>query len=160
MYVTGRSKCFCPVVIVNIRKMVDSKIELEALLRLNYFVFNWIIDNMLVPGKVETWIIIQDMKDVGVTQIPRSMLQSMSERLSIYFSLRLNKCYTINVPMTVGILWGIAKHFIDKETRKKIFIERKGWDKKLAEVINPENLEARYGGRQANRDGQFYPFNF
>ena len=160
MYVTGRSKTFCPVIIVNVRKIIDSKIDFEALCRVNYFVFNWIIDTMIVPGKVETWIIIQDMKDVCVTQIPKNLLQPLSERLSCYFSLRLNKCFTINVPMTIGILWGIAKHFIDKETRKKIFIERKGWDKKLGELITPNNLEVRYGGSQPNRDGNYYPFNF
>ena len=112
---------------------------------------------MLVPGKVETWVIIQDIRDVGVTQIPVNLLKSLSERLTIYYTMRLEKCFTINVPMTVGALWKVVKVFIDPETRKKIFIQRKGWDKMLAEDISPDNLEQQYGGSIPNKN-TYYPF--
>ncbi|OMJ69631.1 hypothetical protein SteCoe_32585 [Stentor coeruleus] len=158
IYPCGRSITYNPIIVVNVRKIIDSKMDLEALLRLNYFTLNWVIDNMLVPGKVESWYIIQDLKDVGLSSIPGNMMKTMSERLSVYFSLRLGKCFTINVPLAIKAFWNMTKIFIDKETRKKIFIQRKGWEKLLSQFITPENLERKYGGAQDNREGEFYPF--
>lgn len=114
---------------------------------------------MIVPGKVETWVIIQDLKDVGVTQLPVNLLKTMSERLSVFYSLRLFRCFTINVPLTINALWSMVKVFIDPETRRKIIIQRKGWEKLLAEIITPDNLEQKYGGMLPNKEENFYPFN-
>ena len=113
---------------------------------------------MIVMGKVETWIIIQDLKDVGVTQLPVNLLRTLSERLSIYYSLRLHKCFTINVPLTINALWSVVKVFIDPETRKKIIIERKKWRNMLTEIIDPNELEQQYAGNRPNKEREFYPF--
>lgn len=147
-----------PIIVVNVRKIIDSKMDLEGLLRVNYFVLNWVIENMLVPGKVESWYIVQDLKDVGLSSIPGNMMKTMSERLSVYFSLMLSKCFTINVPLAIKAFWSMTKIFIDKDTRKKIFIQRKGWEKLLSKFITPENLERKYGGVQPDKETEFYPF--
>ena len=158
VYVSGRSLKFNPIIVVNVMKIIDSGIGLEELLRMDYFLLNWIIDNMMVYGKVESWILIQDLKDVGVSQLPVKLLKTMSERLMVYYSMRLCRCFTINVPLTINALWSMVKVFIDPDTRKKIIIQRKGWEKMLAELISPDNLEQKYGGALPNKENDFYPF--
>jgi hypothetical protein len=158
IYTSGRTKKFNPIMVVNVRRIIDSKIDMEALLRLSYFVFNWVIQNMIVLGKVETWVIIQDLKDVGASQIPVKMLKKMSERLSIYYTQRLLRSFSINVPTAISMLWSVVKVFIEEETRHKIVIMKNGWQETLAECIDLENLEQKYGGTRPNREHDFYPF--
>ena len=39
----------------------------------NYYL-NYVKDNCLIPGKIENWTAIIDMNNVGLTQIPKSLL--------------------------------------------------------------------------------------
>ena len=34
-----------------------------------YF-FDWIVRNMMVSGRIESFLVILDLKDVGITQMP------------------------------------------------------------------------------------------
>jgi hypothetical protein len=122
-------------------------------------VFNWVIQNMMVPGKVETWVIIQDFKDVNSSQIPMKMLKAMGQRLALYFTTKLFRCFSINVPTAINALWTIFKAFVEKDTRKKIIIEKNGWETIVGECISRENLEVKYGGCLPNRENDFYPFH-
>jgi hypothetical protein len=42
----------------------------DELLRFSYFFFDHIVNNMLVPGHVENWIVVLDFKGLGVTDLP------------------------------------------------------------------------------------------
>ena len=50
------------------------KIELEDLALVATFLFEWIVENMLVPGRIETWILLIDMDDVGISNLPNEKL--------------------------------------------------------------------------------------
>ena len=43
---------------------------LEQLNELAIFQFDWMVKNMLVPGRIESWLVILDLKDMGLTNIP------------------------------------------------------------------------------------------
>jgi len=45
-----------------------------------YFV-QYLITRALIPGKVENWISIVDMKGVGVTEIPKNLMQAITKPL-------------------------------------------------------------------------------
>ena len=143
---------------VNVRRVVQSKIDIDTLLRMDYLILNWVCENMLVPGKVETWNIIQDSNGMGVTQMPIHIIKTMASKLSIYYAHRIEKSFAINVPYAMNTIWKIVKVFIDAETRKKIIIQRSGWEPLLAENISPENLEEKYGGILPDKESNFHPF--
>ena len=48
---------------------------LEQLNDLAIFYFDFIVNNLLLPGKVESWFVIMDLKDVGVTNLPVSKIK-------------------------------------------------------------------------------------
>jgi CRAL/TRIO domain len=112
---------------------------------------------MFIPGKIETWILIQDAKDVGITQIPVGLLKTLCERLSVYYTSRLETFFTINVPLTINALWSVVKLFLEPDTRKKVIIEKKKWEKLLTSAIPANTLEQKYGGTLPNKEN-FYPF--
>ena len=63
-----------PVIIINVRRMVDSRIPVDRLIALTNFFLEYVIKNAMIPGKIESWTCIFDMKDVGVTKIPKDRI--------------------------------------------------------------------------------------
>ena len=63
-----------PVIIINVRRMVDTKIDLDRLVSVGDFFLNYVIENAMIPGKIESWTCIFDLKDVGVTEIPKERI--------------------------------------------------------------------------------------
>jgi hypothetical protein len=53
-----------PIVIVNVLKVIQTRITEPNLLRLSYWVLNTTIQQRFCLGKVETWFTIFDMNNV------------------------------------------------------------------------------------------------
>ena len=68
----------------------------------------------MVPGRVESWILIADFKDVGVTQIPVSSLKDVMVNLMQMFTGRMFRGICVNVPMLVKALWEIGGGWFDE----------------------------------------------
>lgn len=77
MYWHGRDQAHRPVMIVNVNEVIRLKIDAQDLTDLCVYLVNWGIKNLLVPGRVENWIIVINMKDVSTTKIPKDKLQPM-----------------------------------------------------------------------------------
>jgi hypothetical protein len=59
---------------MNMKKYTkENKTEEEWNTRASVF-FNWIVENMMVPGHVEAWILMLDVGKLGVTEIPIKLL--------------------------------------------------------------------------------------
>mmetsp|Transcript_19233 Transcript_19233/g.19228 ORF Transcript_19233/g.19228 Transcript_19233/m.19228 type:complete len:168 (+) Transcript_19233:297-800(+) len=157
MYLLGRDRKFHPIMIISVRKMLDCNIDLNLSLRLNYFLLTWALEHMMVPGKVETWTIIMDLADVSATQLPIMMLKNMLKKLSINFMCRLEKSFVINLPSTLNAIYKLLKPFIDSDTKKKIIIQKDGWEPLLRGDINEDVLEVKYGGTRPNIDSGYFP---
>ncbi|CAG9313264.1 unnamed protein product [Blepharisma stoltei] len=157
MYLLGRDKKFHPIMVINVRKMLNFNVDLNTALRLNYFLLTWAIEHMMVPGKVETWDIIMDLADVTASQLPINLLKNMMSKLSINFMCRLEKSFVINLPSTLNALYKLLKPFIDSDTKKKIIIQKDGWEPLLRGDINEDVLEVKYGGTRPNIDSGYFP---
>lgn len=59
-----------PVMIVSVRKLIDANVGLEMAVNVADVFVNYVIKNSMVPGRVENWTAIFDMRDVGVTELP------------------------------------------------------------------------------------------
>ena len=36
--------------------------------------FDWVVKNLMIPGKIEAWVLIIDVGNLGVTEIPIKLL--------------------------------------------------------------------------------------
>jgi hypothetical protein len=113
IYALKRDSSFRPVVYISVDKMVKSKITYEELEDLLSFFFDYIINQAMVPGKVENWVAVVDLHNVGVTNIPKDLLSAMGKALSSNFRGRMFKTLAINMPMLVRALWAVLKNVID-----------------------------------------------
>jgi hypothetical protein len=70
---------------------------------------------------------------------------------------RLYKLFCVNVHWLVRGLWAIAKQTVDEFTLNKMFLMGSDFQASLHEIIDKESLEEKYGGKQSNKNKEFFP---
>ena len=68
-----------PLLVINANEILKLKMEPADLTDLVVYLVEWGIENLLVPGRVENWVILIDMKDVSTTKIPRDKLTPIAQ---------------------------------------------------------------------------------
>jgi CRAL/TRIO domain len=156
-YVYRRDRSFRPIFHMNIKKLKKVKTEPETLMRMCTYMIQFIISRALIPGQVENWVTVIDFKDVGLTEIPKKLIQTMTKPLQDLFKGRLYKLYIVNAGFVMKIVYGIAKQVVDPLTILKFKMEGEKFHKTLHELIDPRQLEAKFGGSLPDKDGNFFP---
>ena len=77
IYVNGRDHKYRPLVILNVRKLVDGNYPIEAINATASFFCDFVVKKLLVPGRVENWVMIIDLNDVGMTNLPAKKVQAI-----------------------------------------------------------------------------------
>ena len=122
VYGVRRDKMMHPVIIINVRRMIDTKIDVERLINMADFFLNYVIQYAMVPGKIENWTCIFDLKGVGVTQIPKDKIQGLVRNMTKNYRGRLYRFYATDVTFIVRQLWKLAHRLVDEFTNKKLLI--------------------------------------
>lgn len=90
-----------PVIIINVRRMVDSRIDADRLIALTNFFLEYTIKYAMVPGAIESWTCIFDLKDVGVMEIPKDRIQPLVRNMTKNYRGRLFRFYATDVTFIV-----------------------------------------------------------
>ena len=80
-YIYRRDRHFRPVFYININKLKKIKSDPETLIAISSFIIQFVITRALVPGKIENWVTVIDFKGVGLTEIPKKLITSMTKPL-------------------------------------------------------------------------------
>jgi len=65
LYVSGRcKKGHQPIIVINIKKFIEQKRTVTELQDISTYFFDWVERYMLVQGRVESWFLLMDIKDV------------------------------------------------------------------------------------------------
>ena len=160
MYGVRRDTMMHPVIIINVRRMVDAKMKLDELVGMADFFLNYVIKYAMIPGKIENWTCIFDLKNVGVTQIPKDEIQGLVRNMTRNYRGRLFRFYATDVTFIVRQLWKLAHRFVDEFTNKKLLIYGDDYKNDIKELIAPENLEKQYGGDLDTITSDFFPPKF
>ena len=151
IYMHGRDTHFRPIIIVEIKRAIELMDKLgfsfEEISQSILFFMNYIVNYMLIPGQIENWILICDLKDVGVSKLPqfKSILNSLSK-----FRCRVIKNYILHLS---GVIKFAAKNIlslIGSASAKKIVIVDTKNLKIIQELIRKENLQEKHGGIAPN----------
>lgn len=117
LYVCKRDKKGRPVIVMNVEKIIQNdSIDLNDLLNYCNYFFTFCIQKLMVPGLVETWIIIVDLNNVGATSIPLSKVKAIIDNGSKNFRGRMFRQYTINASWLVRKAFGGVSSFLDEFT--------------------------------------------
>jgi hypothetical protein len=151
IYMHGRDTHFRPILIVEVIKASELMDKLgfsfEEISQSILFFMNYIVNYMLIPGQIENWIIICDLKDVGVSKLPqfKNILSSLSK-----FRCRVIKNYILHLS---GVIKFAAKNMLSllgsASAKKLVIVDSKNLQI-IQELIRKENLQEKHGGIAPN----------
>lgn len=142
--------------VVNVAKCIQMKLTAEQMQRLIIFVSEHLKERFFVPGKVENWIFVFDMKGVGIFSLPINNFKKMGKMLEQNYRTKLFRFYILNAPFTVSVLYKFFSMF-DKNIQKKIIVSRQKIAKEMDEHINRYQLENKFDGNSPDID-VFWPY--
>jgi CRAL/TRIO domain len=87
----------------------------------NYLI-DFILRNCHLPGQIEGWSVIIDFTNVGITQIPKTLLQGLISAMSKNYRGRMYRTFIVHVGWLVRGLWKVVRPMLDEFTATKINI--------------------------------------
>lgn len=118
---------------------------------------DYVIDNCMIPGKIENFIAIIDARDVWATQIPATKIKPFIDVLKSAYRGRLYRFFSVNVGMMLRAVWKVLKAFLDESTQRLMVIHGGSYKKDLLELIDEDKLEKKFGGKYPDMEDGFYP---
>ena len=81
--------------------MIDNGIDFDLSLDLIDVLMSYTIVNALIPGIVETWVVIVDLKDVGLVELPVRSFASWTRRFAQGYPARGGSILFLNTPWLI-----------------------------------------------------------
>ena len=160
LYVSGRDYKYRPVLILNVRKIVDVEYPIEVINASTAFFCEFIVKKLLIAGIVENWIMIIDLNDVGVTSLPVKKVQAIVGMTQKHFGGRLYRQFCINMGFMMRKSSSIFLNFVDDITQQKISVHNdKTFKPELQKLIPASCIEKKYGGQKPDIVSGFFPPN-
>jgi hypothetical protein len=161
VYNFGRDHRFRPNIFVNIdvylkkEKMYSFEDWTKAIIYLLEFITN----NFLIKGQIENWNIICEVGKLNFTDIPNG-LKEFVNILTEHYKCRVYKIFLVGVGKYMNMIWDLIKANLKKATHKKITIIKGVAKKEFWNLINPEQLEQKFGGYVVDIKQNFFPPRF
>ncbi|OMJ94161.1 hypothetical protein SteCoe_2641 [Stentor coeruleus] len=159
IYIHGRDRYFRPLIVLDIPKINMKKYSVQDYMDLTIFTMQFVIEHMLLPGKVENWVNIVEMGRLGIKDIPFKPMVKLLGTLQKIFKCRLAHSFVLNPPGSIYYMWTCVKRFIDKATQDKVVFENKGYSETMLNICDLDQIEKRFGGKAQNTT-VYWPPNF
>ncbi len=121
------------------------------------FVIEHIVHFMFVPGKIENWVLIIDLEGIGLRNAP-SQLKKTIDSFQNNYRARLAKMFVLNASFLIRTIWVIVEGFMDSVTRSKISMSTSNTHDELKELVLPEQLPEKYGGKSHIPESGWPPY--
>ena len=151
LYMYGRDVHFRPIIIIEVSKsseLLDKlKYSFDELKQAMIFFMNYIVNYILLPGQIENWILICDLKDVGIGKLSqfKNILNSLSK-----FRCRVFRNYILNLGGFMRAAASGLLSILGSNSSKKIIMVENNHLEVIQEYILKENLQIKYGGIAPN----------
>ena len=151
IYMYGRDMHFRPIIIVEVNKsselMDKLKYTFDELNQAMIFFVNYIVNYILLPGQIENWIMVCDLKSVGVGKLGqfKSILNTLNR-----FRGRVFRNYILNLGTFMRAAASGVLSILGSSSAKKIIMVENGKYEVMQQYIRKENLQIKYGGSAPN----------
>ena len=147
LYIYGRDHQFRPIMVCQ-PYILQNKLDYFSnsdVVNVCLFVCQYAVNNLLIPGQIENWIMFFNLKGTSLISLPEP-IKLLVKELSDNFNFRLFKCYVLGMSWIMRLLYKFVSNFIGQPDEEKIVILEGRKDKRLFIDFTPENLEKRFGG--------------
>jgi hypothetical protein len=156
-YVHGRDRNYRPLNVFDPRVIIGKTADRDEVIMIVHFVFQYIIDNMLIPGKVENWISLMDLSNLSISQLPKKWLTSFIKSCQANYKCRGVKSFVLNASWGIRAVWKMASPFVDSKVKQKISFQDGNKCEELVDMFHPSQLEKKFGGEAPNLDVYWPP---
>lgn len=148
-YVGKRDRDHRPTIVIDCAKIVkflDIYSE-DMICQCVAYTIAYAIDNLLIEGKVETLNLLFDAGDVGISEVPASLLRNVSKICLDAFPTRINRTFVVGLSFFMKSVYWMMYYFIPEFTRNVLSVVS---EDELKEVIGKwydlKNMPKKYGG--------------
>ena len=117
LYVCGRDHKHRPVLILNVRQLVDHNYATEVIAATTAFFCDFVVKKLLIPGRVENWIMIIDLDDISMTSLPVKKVRAIVDLTQRHFGGRLFRQLCINMSFMMRKSSSVFLNFVDDITQ-------------------------------------------
>ena len=151
LYVYGRDHQFRPILICQpyIYQKNMKLYQEDEVITASVFLFQFIVNNMLIPGQIENWILIINFEGISPLSLPEAV-KKLIKTLSDNFIARLYKCYVLGMSFIINFVYKIISNFLEEITLQKIAILDNKNINILFKNIRMDNIEQKFGGTAPN----------
>ena len=147
IYMHGRDCHFRPILVVEAEKasilMNKKGYTFDEISQALLFFMNYIVNYILIPGQIENWFLICDLKNIGIGQL--SLFKKILNTLS-KFRCRVIKNYILNLTGFIrAAASGVLSLLGSSSSKKIVFVESDHFEV-MQEFILRENLQIKHGG--------------
>jgi hypothetical protein len=90
----------------------------------------------MIPGKIESWTAIFDLKSIGASQMSNKNIQLVVKAMQKNYPGRLFRFYGLEVGIIFRGVWALAHRFVDDFTKKKMTVHGTDYKKEMANLID------------------------
>lgn len=149
-YIHGRDRCYRPLNVFDPKVIIGKDANRDEILMIVHFVLQYMIENMLVPGKIENWISVMDLANLSVNQLPKKWLTAFIKSCQSNYKCRGVKSFILNSSWGVRAIWRMAQAFVDVKVKQKIVFHNSTQNEELISMFHPSQLEKKFGGEAEN----------
>jgi len=165
MYWHGRDRNGRPCLVWSMARLVQptgSEFSKDTAIKLVLFVLEYAVRYLMAPGRVENWILIVDLENVGLghsSSANREIAKNISILLEQVYCGRNFQTKILSLPWVVK---SIVNGFIPADKKEKVqFVGASELESVMGKLFEPHQLEKKYGGTSPNvLPEETYPFKF
>ena len=157
IYTLGRDRDYRPIIIFDIGKISKSTQDFETTTAATHYLFDFVKNHLLVPGKVENWIVIIDCRGVTTGEISKNNVKQVIREMGKFYPCRLEVMLVIHLPKFYKFIWKFVMFFMDKHTNNKIQILGSNYLDVIQRHVDPLQLENKFGGKIKDIVRRFFP---
>ena len=123
------------------------------------YLLDFVIENMLLPGHVESWVLLLDFNNLHLYHLPTKVLfpqeiAAALKLLTLLYSSRVAHGFVLNAGRS---LWAKVSALLSDRTAGKFKVCRDGEAGRVLEEVNEDNLERKYGGKGVSPQSYWPP---
>ena len=124
VYITKRDRDHRPTLVLECAKCFDCLTELNEKEVHDCIVYaaNYLIDNLLMPGKVESFNGIVDLRGISAFNTPLAFIQSFALSLVKAYPTRVSNVFLIGLDIVMRTTYNIVYYLMPETSRNTVII--------------------------------------
>ena len=108
IYGFKRDRNMRPVIVVDCQKIIELSDKIDLLVSATNYFLDHVIQNAMIPGKIENWTAIFDMNDLGAFKLMSKHIQLVVKAMQKNYPGRLFRFFGVGISLLFKGFWDLA----------------------------------------------------